>query len=225
MGLFDKLLKTVTSAPNESKDNREPAPMDVLEYRQSMCVKVKSVNYCQDAIKALGPGMHDVAIRKPKNGEWGDYVVRTTEGTMLGCISERDLALGGFKNRGTVRALVCEPEYYGEEWYSIYIPRNDEGIELEEKLASLKKWISISDDHWYGPEDERVEYYDVEWLLSADKRPTITLMADGKRLFDVTSRMRCYADVIERTSYTPRRIICEKKTGDHGPYHSIGLYF
>lgn len=225
MGLFDKLRKSVTNVATESKDTREPAPMDVLEYRQQKCITVKSVNYCQDAIKALGPGEHDVIIRKPKNGEWGDYVVRTTDGQMLGCISERDLMLSGYKNRGTVRAIVCEPKYMLEEWYSIYIPRTDEGLELEDKLDSLKKWISISDDHWYGPDDERVDYYDAEWMLSADKKPTITLMVEGKRVFDVTSRMRCYADVSERTAYTPRRVICERKVGDHGPYHSIGLYF
>lgn len=124
MGLFDRILGKGAAKPKPARDAREPAPRDVLEWRQHACVPVHGVNYFQPAIMGMGEGDHDVVVRKPNGrGEWGDWAVRTTGGVTLGILYEKDLEGAGVPTRGAARATVCAPRYLNEEYWSVYLHR------------------------------------------------------------------------------------------------------
>ncbi len=124
MGLLDRILGKRAAGAGRVGAEREPAPRDVLEWRQHACVPVHAANYFQPAIMGMGEGEHDVVVRKPSGrGEWGDWAVRTTENVTIGILYEKDLEGAGVPTRGTARATVCAPRYLNEEHWSVYLHR------------------------------------------------------------------------------------------------------
>lgn len=230
MGLFDFLKKPAETKPSPaaapSPGPTKPfIPDELRAFRQKECIKVANAIYFQDSITALGEGETKLTIRKAKDPNRLEYIVSTTDGTAVGYLSAGEFERSGLKSRGTVRAIVAAPHYELEEFWTIYLPRTEEAIAAEAELEELQRWIQITDSHWYGPEDEYIDLYNCEWVLSADEKPTIALLADGVKVFDVTPRMKSYSDVAACTGHNPRHAVCKRFEGEHGSFHRIGLWF
>ena len=238
MGLLDKLLgkpaqkaetprETPQPAEPEETDNRPYVPNEVLVHR-GKCIHVGGPTYYQDVLGRLEGDVVKVKLRKAGKEAYWDYNVILEDGTVVGTLSEAAAERGGFTSRGTYEAEVSRPIYYGTSCVELYIRWTAKALERAAERESLKLWINLDATKWEGPTDkERLDYYDCEFVVSEPegKKPLISVLADGKRLLQVNSRMKCYGDLMERKGHRIRRLIVERKDGANSPFYRLGFYF
>lgn len=223
MGLFSKFAKKDDMPKAEEKaDNRPFAPQDVLVYRQHDCVEVLSTVYHQDALASLGPGYHDVKIRKAGAGHYGDYTVSSQDGVELGYLPEKSFARCGAKTRGTTRALVVLPRFQLEDHIMCFIEITDEAKAEAEARKALDMTVNVDARVWVGPSDEKQTYLGGE-VMSGDGWVAIT--GGNQLLCKVAKGRKGYDDLLARVGKPVRKTVAEYRHGQYGPYLRVWLYF
>lgn len=89
--------------------------------------------------------------------------------------------------------------------------------------------LNLNIEKWEGePINDREDYYDGEFLVrefEGKKKPLVSAVFGGRKLFTVNSRMKCYDDLMQRRYYDVRRLIVEKRDSENGSFLRVGLYF
>lgn len=208
-------------------DTRPYMPQSMLSHLQNECVHVYGTKYHQAELSKLHDNTISVTIAARKSKEWDSYPVTLADGSLIGALYAEQLEKAGIKKGSTVMAEVVFPVYQFQDIISIYVPMTDEQLAHKKEMDKLKLWVNLDAKKWQGEESERLDYSDVEVLEKhADgKKPVYVIIGDGKKLFEVTSRMKMYSDIESRSSYKPRRLIVEQKDGNAGQYYRVGFYY
>lgn len=240
MGLLGKIIgaagKAAPKAAEKAKKEvvakvkgEKPFMPDELSARlRNECIEATQCIYHQDTNAKL-PEVVELTVSKKKKDATGNqvYYLLTDSGEVVGALTEDRFKKLMIKPGARVVADVIQPIYALTEYPTVYVRRSEESIKHEQELENLKVWVSIDANKWEIPMgDERYDFRGGEFLIAkAGKQPTYAVIGEGRKLFEVTPRMKAYKEIAERSQYKIRRIIALKKTSDYGDYYSTGFYF
>lgn len=208
-------------------DMRPYMPQPMLSHLQNECVKVYGTQYHQTELSKLHENTVNVTIAPRKSKEWDSYPVTLADGSLIGALYAEQLEKAGIKKGSTVTAEIVFPVYQLQDIISVYVPMTDEQLTHKKEMDSLKLWVNLDGEKWQGDMSERLDYSDVEVFEknANGKKPVYVIMGDGKKLFEVTPRMKMHDEIESRAAYKPRRLIAERKDGTMGAFYRIGFYY
>lgn len=231
MGLFDKLKKKEQQPAAQPKvDERPFPPQEITLHRSNDCVEVQMCSYYQNVLSTLQPGLVAVTLEKPRDNqpyEGFDGLIVVSNNCILGAIGEHKIKRYGFKSGYQTVCEVVYPQYRYEDHIQLYIRLTDDQKSAQKAKDDLKLWINLGASKWLIEDDERFDFNSGEILTrNVDgKKPIYIVIGDGRKLFEVNSRMKMYADIEQRVNYPIRRLIAERKDGQHGLYYNVGFYY
>lgn len=236
MGFFDLLMdafkddgERADGTKGAKSEERPMMPNDMREHLRDDCVQVRGTIYHSDVLDSIESDTLEVKIRKAPASSHYDYVVRTLDDVEVGGLRAQAFRQSGAKTRGTTTAEVIHPVWMLTERTELYIPMTEDAKAERERAKEMTLWMTVDGSKWEVPTDaERLDYLDAEFALTsqgAGKKPVVSVIADGMRLFRVTPRMKYYAAMVERSDHIIRRLIAERKEGANGTFWRVGLYF
>ena len=209
---------------NDPRTGRQ-MPQSVQDHRKRECIRIGGTNYYQDALGETSGDTID-AIVSPWPDGFNDHKVTLAENNQLvGSIGEDQRIMAGVQSPSRVTLEVARPRYFGESEITLYLPRSKRISELRETATT----VNVDEGKWLTEFEYRnLAFDDVEMVEVAPKgkgKPSLAIVADGKRRFLVTPRMKAYKLLEEHIGDDIAAMFVNFKSGRNGNYYVVEILF